>query len=718
MAGQLVPAGRGLHPARRGAPPPRRSLVDPLEVAPLTFGDPERVRQPDDVVEFIVSDAFLGRSQLYPRQATILKVIFLQEEALTQYDFDVLGEWGDSFRRTSNNGCQPDVLDRMRACRAQGREWFREVVAAIGRRGSKGYIGGLCGARVLWHYMSRPGGPQEYYGIDRDKRLSALVFGGKKEAALANQWRDLANVVLGAPCFTPYVSRPLAQSLTVFAPTDLLRAQERALRGVDSEVDLASFELVPREATTLAGRGPTSFCQFYDEFAHLVATGALRSAEEVWDAATPSLDQFGVDAFIYQGSSTWQMAGQFYENWLRALEVDEAGEPAYPEIAMFQLTSWQPYEDWDRAELLPYRPSTTTTIDARVDLLLPGGQRVPATVPQEVEVPAQTFRALRRAIQTYDDQMRQLEKAKPDTFAVERLSQWAAVLDAYLDQDVIRRAFEPWGGRLLVEQGSGAMDVRYKAHGDPAKVNDRFGFAIGHVEVGPDGLDHVVFDVVHKWEAQDWEDRRIHYVGYDEEDPNVEDDIWAYVRAFMPEEVTFDQFAMPGTLQSLQKRERRGGLPKRVELYEKPANATLNWVRFECMKAALLAGRVHIPTLDQHGGPLEASEIAELELRFLQRSGKRVDHPSAGPVQSKDVADTICEVIWALIGEEMASAIGADLAALGVRPTMQKQTAATARDQDDVSQGLAALTSRGRGVEPNPAYRGPGAGRRRGGWGR
>jgi hypothetical protein len=692
-----------------------------MDVAGLYHGDVEQTRQPDDIIEFVVSDAFLGRRNLYPRQATILKVIFLQLDALTQYDYDVLGEWGDRFRRTNDSGCQPDVLDRMIACRDQGRRWFREVVAAIGRRGSKGYLGGLAGARVLWHYMSRPGGPQDYYGIDRDKRLSALVFGGKKEAALANQWRDLANVVLGAPCFTPFVSRPLAQSLTVYAPTDLLRAQERALRGVDSDVDMASFELVPREATTLAGRGPTSFMQFYDEFAHLVATGALRSAEEVWDAATPSLDQFGVDAFIYQGSSTWQMTGQFYENWLRSLERDEDGSPAYPEVAMFQLTSWDPYEDWDKAHLLPYRPPTRTHIEVEVLAALPSGERVPVVARQEVEEPAETFQALRRAIQAYDAQMKQLERAKPDTFAVERLSKWAAVIDAYLDQADVERVFWPWDGRVLRQQAAGALDTQYKAHGDPAKVNDRFGFAVAHVELDERGLEHVVFDVLHKWEAQEWPDNRIHYVAYDDEDTSVEDDLWVYARAFMPVEMTFDQFAMPGTLQGLQKKERRSGLPKRVGIFEKPANATLNWIRFECFKAAIIAGRVHAPALDAHGAPLEAAEIAELEMRFLQRTGKRVDHPSSGPVQSKDVADCLVECVWSLIGEEMAEAIGEDLARLGVRPTMQRDAARMAKEQQSEAQeygsALSALTSRGRG-QVSPSHYGPRAARQRGGWGR
>ena len=180
-----------------------------------------------DIIEFICSDRYLNRGHLlYPRQATLLKVIFLAHELLTEYDLEVLGGWADGFRLPEPGeikapgdddagswyryqpadslaaGIQPDWERRMAMCVDEGRPWFREAEIIVGRRGSKGHIGGLCGARVLYHYHQK-GDPQGFYGIDRDKKLQATVFAGKKEQAKVNQWRDLVNRHLGGTVFHP-----------------------------------------------------------------------------------------------------------------------------------------------------------------------------------------------------------------------------------------------------------------------------------------------------------------------------------------------------------------------------------------------------------------------------------------------------------------------------------------------------------------------------------
>jgi hypothetical protein len=711
--------------------------VDPLDVHTLVHGS--GVEMPDPI-EFVLSDAFLGRSILYPRQATMLKVIFLRDDLLTDYDLDVLGEWGETFARTREEGCQPDVLERIRVCKEEGRPWFREVVNVIGRRGGKGHLGAICGSYVLWHYLNRPGGPQHYYGMDPDKRLTMLVFAGKKEQATANQWRDLSNLIVSSACFAPYISRPQGQSLTLFAPTDILRAERLAMRGVHTEADLASFEVLPKESTLMAARGPASFCQFYDEMAHVVATGANRSAEEVYESAIPALDQFGVDGFIYEGSSPWQMTGKFYENWQRSIELEPDGSPAYPDVVMFQLASWGPYEDWRRADQIPLRRPTTTVIEVDVELPWGGVERREV----EVEEPSVTHPPLHRAVQEFDAQMERLERANPDTFKVERRSRWATVMDAYLDQDRVAEVFKPWRGVELHPTERGRLSVRYKAHGDPAQVNDRFGWAVAHVEVdereevGPDGelrvvrRDHVVFDALDKWEAGDWADRRIHYSVDDTRgDPanghTVEADIWDYIERFNPDEVTFDAWNSAGTVERLASRARRAGLPKRTDVLVRTTTAPLDWARWECLKFAINMGLVHAPCRDADGEYLDAAEIAELELRYLQcpRPG-RVDHPTSGPVQSKDVGDCISEVVHYLIGSQI-TALREELSNLGVRGVGpvglggERVVATGVPDPRDPATALADLTGGhpARGGAPMPTARGQGRGRSGGrrGWG-
>jgi hypothetical protein len=59
------------------------------------------------------------------------------------------------------------------------------------------------------------------------------------------------------------------------------------------------------------------------------------------------------------------------------------------------------------------------------------------------------------------------------------------------------------------------------------------------------GLTHCVFDVIHFWEAQDFPDNTIDYI-------HVEKEIWGFIQAFKPDELTFDQWNSASSIQKLQ----------------------------------------------------------------------------------------------------------------------------------------------------------------------
>src|ERR1035437_598638 len=241
-----------------------RKLVLPGDVSAIELAAGIPAIKVPDIIEFVASDQYLNRPNLYPRQATILKTIFLQDELFTLYDYSVIDEWSEGFtlnpsgegadgvfRYNGQHGCQPDLLQRIYLNQQAGRKWFRECVVVIGRRGSKGYLGALCGAYVLWNYLAL-GDPQGYYGIDRDKKLTALVFAGKLAQAKTEQFSDLVNVVTGSTCFAPYISSPQAESLTIAAPHDVIRQKDLERKGIKSDRDMASFQLVPKEAISLS----------------------------------------------------------------------------------------------------------------------------------------------------------------------------------------------------------------------------------------------------------------------------------------------------------------------------------------------------------------------------------------------------------------------------------------------------------------------------------
>lgn len=601
--------------------PPRSTLAapSPVQLGPTDFRLFTGLEVPDPIT-FVISPKWCNRPQMYPRQATLLKVIFLREDLFTSYDYDVVAEWEASFRKSGDNGIVPNILWRMRHLKSLGYRYFREVLLVLGRRAGKGYVSALAMAYVMWGFMAK-GDPQGHYGVDRDKQLACFIYAGKKEQARENLWKDLVNVIQGSNCFAPYISRSLGESLTVFAPHDFIRIKKLFDRGTLTERDLATFTIQPKEATLMSGRGPASFMQAYDEMAHVVAAGgAARSAEEVYGAATPALDQFKKDAFIIEPSSPWQMIGQFYSNWENCLALEEDGTPEYPMMMMLQLASWEIYYDWEYAHQLPVFP-----------------EGFEGDLGEYRDRPHPQFQQLKGAIQEFDAGMAKLEKSNPDTFKVERRSHWQAVVDSYLDPKKVEAIFDD---KLQMHTAARNLTTYYKGHADPSKVNDNFAVAIAHAEKNEDGFLHCVFDYIHHWQPSEFPDNTIDYI-------EIEDRLFDLIWDFKTDKFTFDQHNSAMPIQRLNKRVRKKRSPKRIAIYEQTATATHNWTRAESFKVAINQGWVHAPQY----------ETAELELKFLQLKStgttNKVVHQETGPVIHDDVATAMMECVWDILGEQV-----------------------------------------------------------------
>lgn len=590
-----------------------------------------------DPVTFVLSRAYMDRGAIvYPRQMTLMKLIFLRTDLMTEYDHKVIDGWIRMFMDTNpdwamgekfsddTNGIQPDIYVRIEFLRERGYRWFREVILALGRRAGKGYVSSLAMTYVLWNYIAT-GNPQRHYGIDEGKQIACAIFAGKRDQAIENLWGDLNRVITEAPCFTPYISNPLGQSLTVYAPHDFVRLRRQAARGIYSTKDQATFRIIPRESVPLSARGPAGAILGFDEAAHVTSTGVTREFGDVYKSATPSLGQFGRDGFICIPSSTWEMIGKFYELWDLSLQTEPArdGEgidgrvPTYWNKFMLQLTSWDIYLDWEDAHNIPLFPE-----DFKGDL----GEYENAPHPK--------LNKLRGPIECYDEEMQKEEQADPDTFRVERRSGWQTALDAYLNKARVDDMFAPWeerdpdwGPPQLEMQKHGLLVISYRAHGDPSEVNNRFGFAMAHQEPGPTGFNHAVFDLIHFWDPADFPDHMVDY------DVIIDWIIENVVLPFQPEEVTFDQFNSAASVPRLQKeiRKHANRLQKNISAYIRTATAPLNWQTAQTFKAALNMRLVHAPL------HLECRE----ELRFLQKpeGQQKVIAATSGPVQTKDIAD-------------------------------------------------------------------------------
>lgn len=849
-----------------------------------------------DIIEWVLSDKYLNRN-LYPIQGTMLKIWSLQTELFTSFDMQMIETWSRSFTQTGDNGTQPDILERIEICKAEGRPWFREWINILGRRGSKGYIGACAMSYVLAHYIAK-GNPQRHYNIDQDKHLAMLIFAGKKEAAIKNQWGDINNVIIGSPFFYKFLPEGTLhkEELHIFSPNDVVRLIDRDAAGIYSQPDtLASFEILPKESTLMSSRGPAVFAEAFDEFAFItretakvsaclglgtrvltadlrwvpietvkvgdrligvdesplegkqqrgmresvveatqvfypkdnpweltfddgtvvvcsgnhrwfngkrsewnptdnlrvgseiryairpwdenlsgydqgylagvfdgegsvvtargpkpvrgvsfaqnpglvadyvlsvtekygfnfyirrlngglggncstwrlrggldedcrflgqvrphrllpkahnvwegvaphgvrkivqkrrlaesvplvdlqtstrtyIAEGLVSHNSELWDQATPALDTFKQDAFIYEGSSPWAMIGQFYQNSRQALAVSdgndgfEKGKILRPEILMFQLESWSTYLSWERADKIAVRPAELSKMDPRYGFCFPRQSR---------------------SLQEYDDNMRRLEAANPEKFSVERRSRWAAVMDAYLSPDRVDQMFEPWPILNPLNTGpksEGKFIYEYYAHSDPSKSGKNTSLVICHrVDVGAD-LPHVVVDLVTHWEPSQFTNNNFE-IDYEQ----ILGEMQQYCRLFMPNEFTFDQGFSAFLIQGLRKYIQQAHLPRQVNVFERTATLNSNWRVAETFKTAIGMGLVHCYS------DTRSAELLRQECKFLQLvNEKRVDHPTAGPVQTKDVWDSLAILVDAMLGKHIAALMGRDMMAVGL----------------------------------------------------
>jgi len=556
-----------------------------------------------DIVTFAEHSDFLGR-RLYPRQKTLLKLINLETENMTDYDLEVIGEWTKGFDRSGVSiGICPDIWARVEYLKANGYSHFREVVNITGRRGGKGHIGGIQGAYLNWKLIMLDD-PQWYYGIDKSKDIYLFCVATNIEQAKRYQFADLANTIIDAPCFQPYVAKANEYLVALRTPSDVRRIAAFEARGIRPQRMIASVRNMAVTSNSKASRGAAAFGVMFDEFAHmLVGTAGPRTSDEVYNAITPALDQFGKDGFIYIPTSPFTKVGKCFELYENALQVNEDGTPAFPDMMMAQLPSWGPYQDWQ---------------DPRAT----GGFQ------------------FRGAPQSYDDAMIRLEKREPDAFKVERLSQWAEVTDAYLNPKIVERMYEPFKDatgelRHLEEQRTGTMGFIYRGHCDPSKSNANTAAMICHIEAIPDPEDgeiwfHVIVDWQKVWNPEDYDE---HQVDYEE----IEEELVETIARFNTLKVfSFDQYGGFVTLPRLKKRLKE--IKHKAIVKEEQFQNASNDRRAERFKSALGMNWVH--SYKDEFGP-DGTCLLEQELKFLQEVNGRVKKQDFGPVQTKDLADCL-----------------------------------------------------------------------------
>lgn len=622
------------------------------------------------IQEFMESSDFCDLP-LYPRQTVLLKLMFLEE--MTGPEEDILDEWING-GRYNEILLSPNIRERRDYLRDNSYKHFREVNLVGGRRSSKGFTTAGAMAYVMHDTLSL-GDPHEVYGIAPTREIFFSCVAASESQAKEFQYSDFVGTVEGCKAFDPYLQRSLETEFRVATPADLRAISAAKARGGKIQRDIAKLrgKALASNAGTL--RGSATMVIAIDEMAHFTVGESKASAEAVYTAAVPSLNQFGIDGMMFLNSSPYTKVGKFYE----IVEVGmrpftgvsiyaapgEDSNSSDPRMFTFEFPSWALFEGY-RKYTSRWKKRTRGKEFGKMITVSPDWN------PDEVDADGDPLYSADDKLGIYSQRV---EEAKnPEAFKVEQRGKFAEVIDAFLNPAMVDRMYMgiPIGaepqidgsykrtyGPLFTNNGTNAqfMTYRYKFHLDPSSTTAGFGFAIGHLEffVDPntgEEVEHVVFDLIKRWDPKA-------FGGVIRWKPILQE-VFTYAQLFRPFEITFDQHQSLQPIQELQEMLQSRNVV--CQVYERTATNELNWKRWEVFKTALYQDLVHAPVDEQvNSSPWGGSSFTSRdELKFLQQittGGKypKVEKQDIGPVRTKDMADCIAEVTNTLIGNLMTT---------------------------------------------------------------
>lgn len=385
---------------------------------------------------------------------------------------------------------------------------FTHLLLIMGRRSSKTTLVSIIAAYEAYKLLETPeGNPQKYYGIAPDKNIHILNVATTKEQALDPLFKEIEARIARSPYFRDKINHEQWNKgeIKLFTAADLRQKEDREKRGTGGSVD-GSIILLSGHSNSASLRGHAVICILFDEFAHFKSSTGVSSGDEVYNALTPSMKQFGKDGKVILLSDPKGKEGMFWkihelsqkrsqnEDGSNKLSEDGSFVWEHDDFLSIQLPTWRvnPNKEFSRDTLekteRPKDPAAYfTTWGAR--FMGSGGMKM------------------------FDDL---------------KLNDCQNL--AYKDHD------------------SGDSRMTYHLHLDPGTTNHNYALALVHVVNKFDGLGgirrQVVVDKVKYWRPDDKGPVDIN---------KVEREIKDICRRFRVSSVTFDSWQSAQTIQNLQK---------------------------------------------------------------------------------------------------------------------------------------------------------------------
>lgn len=336
-------------------------------ITEVTLNGPQRERKLVDVITFCENEKylnFLGQDpplKLWPMQRIVLKMFYrgtrgnehlelddheleTLEEIARQEDLDYIEEYG-GFRQ---------VIEKYKR-----RVLHNILVLVMGRRSSKTLMVSIIAAYEAYRLLETPdGNPHRFYGMSPDKPIAILNVAVSEAQAYDPLFLEIRSRLARSPYFSDKINHEASTSSVIYLLTDNDKREnaKREKRGMSIRVD-GSVVLKSGHSNSASLRGQAAICILFDEFAHFMSSTGKQSGDEVYNALTPSVQQFGVDGKIVLLSDPRGKEGMFWRLFQMSQDRELVRDGEYrqlnDEILAIQLPTWRmnPSKDFSREHL-------------------------------------------------------------------------------------------------------------------------------------------------------------------------------------------------------------------------------------------------------------------------------------------------------------------------------------------------------------------------------
>lgn len=226
----------------------------------------------------------------------------------------------------------------------------RELLLAIGRRGSKTTLSGIFASYEVYRLLNLVN-PQGYYGLPPGNRIQIVSIATDKDQA-GLLFNEVTSHLSRCEYFKPYIANNTLSYIQFRTPNDItkyggtIRHENGKFTSFNGK---ATIRVTFKSCIAKGLRGSGNIVVIMDEMAHFKDEGGS-SAKEIYDAVTPSTAAFSpkdpnntaqpigpVEARIICISSPLNKAGKFYDLFNLAMGC---GEGASNMIAI-QAPTWE-----------------------------------------------------------------------------------------------------------------------------------------------------------------------------------------------------------------------------------------------------------------------------------------------------------------------------------------------------------------------------------------